>query len=167
MLHYELKAKIAQSLYQEVIITMKSLSFILLLTLGLSHPAPIHAQNPPAETYQPGYWQPVARFDIKRTVEVNIINNTDIPIEYDLTDLEAMNPQSLKPEETGNLQGFGSSANIVIYPLVNNTSEFNLRYQVQVDEDNNIINVSVIKDQPTFLGHRSVNLQKTGAIYLY
>ena len=127
----------------------------------------VQAQVPSAETYQPGYWQPVARFDTKRIVEVNIINNTDIPIEYDLTDLEAMNPQKLEPQQTGNLKGFGSSANIVIYPLVNDTSEFNLRYTVAMDEDNNIVNVSVIKDKLSFLGHRSVNLQQTGAVYLY
>ncbi|MDJ0731551.1 MAG: hypothetical protein QNJ33_16330 [Crocosphaera sp.] len=146
---------------------MKSLSLILLLILGVSNVSVIQAQDPPAQTYQPGYWQPVARFDTKRIVEVNIINNTDIPIEYDLTDIEAMNPQALQPEETGNLKGFGSSANIVIYPLVNDTSKFNLRYKVEVDEDSNIVNVSVIKDKPSFLGHRSINLQQTGAIYLY
>ncbi len=146
---------------------MKSLPLILLLILGVSPTSMVQAEDPPAETYQPGYWQPVSRFDTKRVVEVNIINNTDIPIEYDLTDIEAMNPQALQPEETGNLKGFGNSANIVIYPLVNNTREFNLRYKVEVDEDNNIVNVSVIKDDPSFLGHRSINLQKTGAIYLY
>ncbi|CCQ48927.1 MULTISPECIES: hypothetical protein [Crocosphaera] len=146
---------------------MKSLSLIILLTLGVSPISVVQAQVPSAETYQPGYWQPVARFDTKRIVEVNIINNTDIPIEYDLTDLEAMNPQKLEPQQTGNLKGFGSSANIVIYPLVNDTSEFNLRYTVAMDEDNNIVNVSVIKDKPSFLGHRSVNLQQTGAVYLY
>ena len=146
---------------------MKSLSLIILLTLGVSPISVVQAQVPSAETYQPGYWQPVARFDTKRIVEVNIINNTDIPIEYDLTDLEAMNPQKLEPQQTGNLKGFGSSANIVIYPLVNDTSEFNLRYTEAMDEDNNIVNVSVIKDKPSFLGHRSVNLQQTGAVYLY
>ena len=145
---------------------MKSLSLIILLTLGVSPISVVQAQVPSAETYQPGYWQPVARFDTKRIVEVNIINNTDIPIEYDLTDLEAMNPQKLEPQQTGNLKGFGSSANIVIYPLVNDTSEFNLRYTVAMDEDNNIVNVSVIKDKPSFLGHRSVNLQQTGAVYV-
>ena len=146
---------------------MKPLSLILFLILGASPVSGIQAQDPPAETYQPGYWQPVSRFDTKRVVEVNIINNTDIPIEYDLTDMEAMNPQALQPEETGNLKGFGHSANIVIYPLITDTTEFNLRYKVAVDEDNNIVNVSVIKDKPSFLGHRSINLQKTGAIYLY
>ncbi|MGK7941630.1 MAG: hypothetical protein AB4062_16060 [Crocosphaera sp.] len=146
---------------------IKSLLFIIVGFLGIPNLMPIYAQDPPAQTYQPGYWQPVARFDIKRTVEVNIINKTDVPIEYDLTDLEAMNPQKLQPEETGNLKGFGGTANIVIYPLVNDTSEFNLRYKVKVDEDNNIVNVSVVKDEPSFLGHRSINLQGTGAIYLY
>ncbi|MDJ0657960.1 MAG: hypothetical protein QNJ42_00560 [Crocosphaera sp.] len=146
---------------------MKPLSLILLLTLGLSPVSVVQAQDPPAETYQPGYWQPVARFDTKRMVEVNIMNQTDIPIEYDLTDLESMNPQALQPKETGNLKGFGSAANIVIYPLVHDATEFNLRYQVKVDEDNNIVNVSVVKDKPSFLGHRSINLQRTGAIYLY
>ncbi|MGK7957042.1 MAG: hypothetical protein AB4063_17600 [Crocosphaera sp.] len=146
---------------------MKSLPIIFLLTLGFFPNSLVQAQDPPAETYQPGYWQPVSRFDTKRVVEVNIINNTDIAIEYDLTDIETMNPQALQPEETGNLKGFGNSANIVIYPLVSDTTEFNLRYKVAVDEDNNIVNVSVIKDKPSFLGHRSINLQETGAIYLY
>ncbi|MEL4897375.1 hypothetical protein [Crocosphaera sp. Alani8] len=146
---------------------MKSLSLIVLLVLGFVPVSEVEAKDPPAETYQPGYWQPVARFDNKRIVEVNIINNTDVPIEYDLTDIEAMNPQALQPEQTGNLNGFGSSANIVIYPLVNDATDFNLRYKVAVDEDNNVINVSVIKDKPSFLGHRSINLQRTGAVYLY
>ena len=55
---------------------MKSLSLIILLTLGVSPISVVQAQVPSAETYQPGYWQPVARFDTKRIVEVNIINNT-------------------------------------------------------------------------------------------
>ena len=148
-------------------IPMKSLSFTLVLVLVSPNLFPIHAQNPPAETYQPGYWQPVARFDIQRTVVVNIINNTDISIEYDLTDLEYINPKSLQPAQTGTLKEFGSSANIVIYPLAENTADFTLRFKVTISENDNTVNVLVVKDQPSFIGHRSINLQKTGAIYLY
>ena len=147
---------------------MKSLLFLLLLTLATPNITSIYAQNPPAETYQPGFWQPVNRFDIKRIVEVKIINNTDILIEYDLTDLEAIKPQSLEPEQTGMLKGFGNSAYIVIYPLIKKTNDFNLRFEVTVNENDNIVNISVLKEKKSdFIGHRSVNLQETGAIYLY
>ena len=159
----------SRNLYpSNIMIQMKSFPFLLLLTLATPNISPIYAQNPPAETYQPGFWQPVNRFDIQRTVEVKIINNTDILIEYDLTDLEAIKPQSLQPEQTGMLTGFGNSAYIVIYPLVKSTNDFNLRFEVTINEEDNIVNVSVLKAKKSdFIGHRSVNLQKTGAIYLY
>ncbi len=146
---------------------MKTLLPILLFSLTLPAIAPLQAQNPPARTFQPGFWQPIARFDTKQAVEVNITNNTDIPLEYDLTDLEAMNPVSIQTGETGRLQGFGNSGVIVIYPLVESYSDFTLRFNITINEENNGVNVSVVKDEPTFFGHRAVNLQKTGAIYIY
>ena len=126
------------------------------------------AQNPPAETYQPGYWQPVARFNTKKLVEVKLINQTEIPLEYDLTDLESINPQDLNPGKTGTLQNFGDSGYIVIYPKISidPNSPISLKFKVEVKEDNTVI-VTIEKATSDFLGHRAINLQKNGGIYLY
>ncbi|WP_267384490.1 hypothetical protein [Cyanobacterium sp. uoEpiScrs1] len=146
---------------------------VLLAIFTINSPRQILAQNPPAETYQPGYWQPVGRFDIRRSVEVVLINTTEIPMEYDITDLKSTNPQSLKPKETGSLKNFGDSAYIVIYPIisVDPDSPLTLRFNVQVEEDNKIIvfiETDIInKKNPNFLGHRAINLQSNGGIYLY
>ncbi|HAC64122.1 MAG TPA: hypothetical protein DCF68_11435 [Cyanothece sp. UBA12306] len=125
-------------------------------------------QNPPAETYQPGYWQPVARFNTKKSVEVKLINQTKIPLEYDLTDLESINPQELNPGKTGILNSFGDSGYIVIYPKisVDPDNPITLKFTVEVSEDN-IVMVKIKKSEPNFLGHRAINLQKNGGIYLY
>ncbi|YAI81446.1 MAG: hypothetical protein ACQJCO_06385 [cyanobacterium endosymbiont of Rhopalodia sterrenbergii] len=146
---------------------------LLLAMLTIILPRQILAQDLPAETYQPGYWQPVDRFDVKRSVEVLLINKTGIPIEYDLTDLKSTNPQVLKAGEMGTLKNFGDSAYIVVYPTisVDPNNPLTLRFNVKVEEDNKII-VLIEKDfiskkDPNFLGHRAINLQKNGGIYLY
>ncbi len=146
---------------------MKALAFLILLTVALPMVRPAIAQDPPAKTYQPGFWQPVTRFNAEQPVEVIIQNNTDIQIEYDITELESTNPTSLPAGQTGRLQGFGNSAVIVIYSLVDSSSDFTLRFDVTVDEAKNLVNVSVLKEKPTFFGHRAVNLQKTGAVFVY
>ncbi len=151
--------------------SQKIAALLAILTIGF--PSQIMGQNPPAETYQPGYWQPVDRFDVKRSVQVQLINNTNIPLEYDLTDLESINPQSLKAGETGTLKNFGDSAYIVVYPTisVDPNDPLTLRFKVKVEEDNQIMVTikkgEISQNDPTFLGHRAINLQKNGGIYLY
>lgn len=145
----------------------------LLAIFAMSFPSQIVGQNPPAETYQPGYWQPVDRFNTKSSVEVQLINQTEIPLEYDLTDLESINPQPLKPGEMGTLKNFGDSAYIVVYPTisVDPNEPLTLRFQVSVAEGNKVMvtikKEEVRKSDPNFFGHRAINLQKNGGIYLY
>ena len=40
------------------------------------------AENPPATTYQSGFWQPVAELDTDKKVTVKLVNQTKIPLEY-------------------------------------------------------------------------------------
>jgi len=42
------------------------LTLSLVLSLGLVFPPSLPAQNPPATTFQPGPWQPVARVNMSR-----------------------------------------------------------------------------------------------------
>lgn len=146
------------------------LSLITLLSsLTFTVPISVMAQDPPAETYQPGYWQPVARFDTRKPVEIKLFNKTELPLEYDLTDLEFVNPETLPPGETGTLQNFGDSAYVVIYSIISNTEAempFTLRFKVNVT-DENVVMVTIEKAEPNFFGHRTLNLQKNGGIYLY
>ncbi|XLQ11077.1 MAG: hypothetical protein KPI85_05925 [cyanobacterium endosymbiont of Epithemia adnata isolate EadnSB Bon19] len=145
----------------------------LLVIFTITIPRHILAQDLQAETYQPGYWQPVDRFDVKRSVEVLLINKTEIPLEYDITDLKSTNPQALKAGERGTLKNFGNSVYIVVYPTISIDSDnlLTLRFNVKVEKDNTII--VTIKNDPistknsNFLGHRAINLQKNGGIYLY
>lgn len=146
---------------------------ILLAIFTMTFPSQILAQNLPAETYQPGYWQPVDRFDVNRSVEVLLINTTEIPLEYDITALKSTNPQALKAGEMGTLKNFGNSAYIVVYPTisVDPNNPLTLRFNVKVEKDNKVI-VLIKKDiiskkNPNFLGHRAINLQENGGIYLY
>ncbi len=129
---------------------------------------PLSAQDPPASTYQPGYWQPSARFDTKRQVEVQFVNETDMSLEYDLTNIEESNPQTLPSEESASIKNFGVSAYIVIYPQgeIDPNDPFTLKFEVNVNANNQVV-VTIKKGERSFLGHRAVNLQKNGAIYLY
>ncbi|MEA5532980.1 hypothetical protein [Crocosphaera sp. XPORK-15E] len=145
------------------------LGFVTILsTVTLTVPISIMAQDPPAETYQPGFWQPVARFDPKKPVEVKLINKTELSLEYDLTDVEFVNPDTLSPGETGILKNFGNSAYIVVYTLTppNPETPFTLKFNIDVTADN-IVTVTIEKAAPNFFGHRTFNLQKTGAIFVY
>ncbi|NJK47787.1 hypothetical protein HC931_06050 [Candidatus Gracilibacteria bacterium] len=45
---------------------------IFLAILSLIIPTLLTAQNPPASTYQPGFWQPKARVDLNRPIAMMI-----------------------------------------------------------------------------------------------
>lgn len=144
---------------------------VLVSTLSLTPASPIVAQdsgNPPASTFQPGFWQPVARFDPSQPVEVKLVNDTDMVLNYDITEVESEGFQSIGAGGTSILKGFGDSANIVIYPDSSVTSEvpFTLKFKVDVSADN-MATITIQKVGKDFFGHRAVNLQKTGAIFLY
>jgi hypothetical protein len=143
----------------------------LLTSLGLTTPEVLFAQTPPASTYQPGYWQPVARVDLSRPLTIKIENQTDIPLEYDFSNTRDVPPQPLAEGSSATIE---EQLPIPAYLLINRSSflhssesaNFNLKFEVVVSEDNVItIKVSQVdKDTP---GYSTVNLHETGAIYLY
>lgn len=125
------------------------------------------AQDPPAETYQPGFWQPVARVAIDRPIEINLINETGVAVDYSLTDTE-MEPVTIESAGTVPLKEIKPPLYIVIYPNSENTdnSEVLLKYVVEVTQDN-VVNVKIERTPDGNQSNRTFNLQKTGAIYLY
>ena len=144
-------------------------------------PTPSQAQTPPAETYQPGFWQPVGRFNPKEPVKVKLINKTGVALDYDITTLESFNPDVIPSGDTRLLENFGDDAYIMVYPddPQNNSPDpsYVLQFSVEVDAKtqmipaDNIATITITKSEPDikqrFYGHRTINLQKTGAIYFY
>lgn len=131
---------------------------------------PTTTNNPPASTYQPGPWQPVARVDVNRPVEIKIINQTQIPLEYDLTANITPSAQQIMPGETTTFNNVSMPVYLLIYRSSNASSvvpgSFNLKYDVLVNDDNTVT-VTVTQVDGDTPGYSTFNLNKQGAIYIY
>lgn len=128
----------------------------------------VNAQNPPAETFQPGFWQPVARVNPKMAITINLINKTDFKINYAVTE-ERMTPIVIEKEKSTMLKEVKVPIYLVIYPDNSNpnSSRINLKYDVSVDETTNILTVKIREVNESEFGNRTLNIQETGAIFLY
>ncbi len=144
-----------------------SFLFITGINLSFLPQLKINAQNPPAETYQPGFWQPVARVDLNRPINLKLINEANIGIDYALIE-ENSEPILIQPNNTVIFKNIQPSAYIVVYPDSRDPDNSNiyLRYNIVVTEDN-VIEVHVKQTDDGRKSHRTFNLQETGAIYLY
>lgn len=140
---------------------------IFLATLSSTIAPHLVAQNPPAKTYQPGFWQPIARVNTNRPVEINIINETDINIEYDLTANEDIAPQSILPGDTAIIRKFPIPAYFLINPKSSSTDTSLFNLQFNVSATNNIVKVRIDKVSQETPGDSTLNLHKTGGIYVY
>jgi hypothetical protein len=151
---------------------MKTTSLVkalLLTALSLTFPNLALTQNPPARTYQPGPWQPVARVDTSRPIQILIFNHTDILLDYDLTSNINPSPRRLMPGETATLKGFTIPAYILVNRSISASGSvpINLKYEVRVDE-NNVVKLTVTKvSDDAEPGYSTFNLNKEGAIYIY
>jgi hypothetical protein len=142
------------------------------VVMGLSLPALAQkpstqispAQNRPARTYQPGYWQPIARIDPKQPITVVLINQTNSPLKYNF--LDGRSDSDLPVEGNVELKDFSLPVNIAIY---NPTPEAaagkggGLRYETSVK--NNVVEVRVKPVKSG--GYRVLNISRAGGIYLY
>lgn len=142
---------------------------LLLVTLQSVAVFPTSAEAPPAQTYKPGFWQPVARFNPKQKVTLKLVNESGVVLNYDNTDSEFSDPKDLGINETDTLSDFGNSAYFMIYPgtTIDPDQPFNLKFAAKVDEAKNLVTVTIMKGDRGFMGNRTVNLQKTGAVYFY
>jgi hypothetical protein len=149
--------------------TLKSilLTTVLIGNASLMNLSPIMAQNPPAETYQPGFWQPVARVNPQLPIKIELINQSGITLDYAITESQ-MKPVQIAPSATATLNNVEIPLYIVIYPdsSVPNSSKINLKYFVTVTEEN-VVKVEVRQTEDVSTGNRTFNLQETGAIFLY
>ncbi|AKG22811.1 hypothetical protein [Calothrix sp. 336/3] len=136
--------------------------FASLVTATICLLAPVNAQNPPARTYQPGPWQPVARFaNPKQTLRVVLINQSGIPLQYGLSSGDALNaviPVKGKATVTTNV----IPDYILVYP--NKAENVDLNFQVTANGNTATVTITQTNEPP---GYSTVNLHETGAIYIY
>lgn len=118
------------------------------------------AQQNPASTYQPGFWQPVARVNFNNPVTANIVNRSGIPIEYSLT-TSPMGTRALAEGGETRLEGLSEDTYIIINPKSTSRA-----IQFEIGADNNIVNVTVIPSSDVS-GESTVHIHPTGAIYKY
>jgi hypothetical protein len=144
------------------------ISSLVLATANLTIvPAIAQDQNPPAETFQPGFWQPIARVDITQPITLKIINDSGILLDYALTD-STLEPSTIAVDVTETIKSLQPPSYIVIYPDIKNpnASRINLKYSVAVVSDNTI-ELRVTQIDSVSLGNRTFNLQPTGAIFVF
>jgi hypothetical protein len=130
----------------------------LLAMGGLAIPAP--AQNPPASTYRGGPFQPVARIDPAKAVQIKIVNKNTEPVEFIVTTQTGF--RRLAPGQSTQLSGIRLPAYLTISPIRDRTA---IRYVVTTDSKNNISIVEVYPAGTT--GHRSLNIDQTGGVYIF
>ncbi len=144
------------------------LTLSLVLSLGLVFPPSLPAQNPPATTFHPGPWQPVARVNMSRPVEIKIINQTDIDLNYDLSANINSSPQLLSPSAETTLRGLVIPAYILINRANAAADRYSssLIYAVEVNQDN-LVTITVTKVPGSTPGYTTFNINQQGAIYIY
>ena len=132
------------------------------LVIGLTVPA--LAQNPPARTYQPGYWQPIARVNSKSPVTVTLINQTKFPLAYSF--LDERGEKKLAVGASAQMEITTLPVNIAIYdnsPQASAGKDTRLKYETSVIK--NSVKVTIVPTPSE--GFNVLNISKTGAVYAY
>lgn len=119
--------------------------------------------TPPASTYRPGFWQPVARINPKSPVTITLINNTGMNLKYNL--LDDKGEVDLPAGSSKQLSRFSLPANIAIYNSVASDSRMPVGLNFTPSATNNDLQVTI---QSVSNGDDAVvNISPTGAIYVY
>ncbi len=135
----------------------------LLTTIGLLNtivPAS-HAQPAPAildNTSQ--FWVPAARLDSSKPQRITIINTAGIPLEYLVTTHTDF--RILDADKSVTLSNIDTPLFLNINPK---ESDYLIKYSVSVDKKTNTLMVMVTLTNSE--DNRALNVNETGAVYLY
>jgi hypothetical protein len=131
--------------------------------------APALTQTPPSNATRTNptvrlaatFWEPVARVDPSRPVKIQIVNKTNETIEYIVGTQTGF--RRLAPGQSSQLSGIALPVYLDINPIRDRAL---LRYQVSVP--NSKTNQALVEVYGSSSGgQRSLNIDQTGAIYIY
>jgi hypothetical protein len=137
-----------------------------LLTIGLLNTIvpPSHAQPAPSISDNPSnksdFWVPAARLDPSKPQRITIVNKTNILLEYlitthtDFRTLDAGKSATLSDIDTPLFLNINSQE-----------SNYSVKYSVSVDKKTNTLIVTVTQTDSE--DSRVLNINETGAVYLY
>ncbi len=119
---------------------------------------PVLSQNSPRPVYQPGPFQPVARFNPKQPVRVQVINQSGLALEYIVT--TATGFRQLAP-------GGSTSFTIAQVPATLNINPARDRVGIRytVSSANNTVTITVARVSSD--GYRAIDFNEGGGIYVY
>jgi hypothetical protein len=123
------------------------------------------AQTPPAKTYQPGPFQPVARLDPKKPAAIHLKNQSGATLEVELVGSEVPATEMEPEDDLRSPLTLPIDLNISTPPRPPFT-EISLNYQVTVDPANTLQVVVTITDEVAS-GDRVISVNETGAVYIY
>lgn len=124
------------------------------------------AQNPPSTTHKDGFWQPVARLGNKSPITINLINKAGFVIDYGITGVK-MEQRKIRPKQQANLRNLQYPLQLVIYPDYNIAGSANYFLQYAVKTKGQVVEVTIEEADNANESHRALDIQETGAIYLY
>ncbi len=124
------------------------------------------AQDPPANKYKEGFWQPVARLNSKSPITILIINKAGFSIDYGITDAKVKQPL-IRPKQQVTLRSLQYPLQLVIYPDYNIAGSANYFLQYAVKLRDRVVEVTVEEADNANESHRALDIQETGAVYLY
>ncbi len=133
------------------------------LISAMSVSVPVFAQdkNPPAKTYQPGFFQPIARIDPHKPVTVQIDNQSGQVLHYGLTISKEF--QEILAHSKAEPTELALPANLLIYP--SSADRVSLKFTVLVKE--NLITIKVTEQSQDQEGDSALNIKQDGAIYVF
>lgn len=127
------------------------------------------AGSQPSSTgqYQPGFWQPQAQVDLNRDLQILLLNQTGLNLEYGQT--ASTNIYTLPAGGTANVlirmgTRTGDIANIPIN-VKDGTSA--LKYEYNVDPQSNIVTVRITAIKGTAPTDRAVYIDERGRVYSF
>jgi serine/threonine-protein kinase len=119
----------------------------------------LKAENKLPQTFHLGFWQPVARINPNKPLQLEVINQTNIPLQYGLT---TNPPKTLLPGSVGEIKYVSAPTHILIYPSQQKTS---VKYKVDTIGNKTIVEVQQVSNDIT--GNSSLAINGSGAIYAY
>jgi hypothetical protein len=124
----------------------------------------VRSQTPPASTYKAGFWQPTARIDAKLPMTIEIVNQSQTIVDYGFTEDAETDPVSIPIGATIKIDRITLPSYLSITSNVSDP-QIDLRYEVTAT--NNIITIIVKPVVKNEVGNGAIDIQETGAIYVY
>jgi hypothetical protein len=140
--------------------SLLTIHFGLVAIAPIVNVASVHAA-PAKPTITTSSWQPIARITPGRPYTMQIFNQTGTTLEYGSTTNE-FQPRQLTTGKTASISKLPPSVFMLISPL---DARYTLKYDVSASNNNITVRVTQLPD--TEPGNTTVNVQETGAIYVY